>query len=215
MEKGKLIVIEGISSSGKSTQSEKLLYNLKKMGIKSTRFSFPAYDTPTGKVVQKYLEKEIFPEGSINVDPKIACLYFAADRKYNIDRINKFINEGYYVIVDRYTTSNLAVQGSKIIDQDERFNMYQWIDKLEYWLLGLPKPDITIYLHVPYQKAIEMKLKRDGKDAYIDEKHLKQSEETYLELKGLYNWKMVECTNKEELKTIDEINKEIMNIILL
>lgn len=69
-----------------------------------------------------------------------------------MDKINKYLEDDYIVILDRYTTSNMAHQGGKIIDKDDRFNMYQWIDKLEYWLLKLPKPDKTIFLHMPYQK---------------------------------------------------------------
>lgn len=147
---GKIIVIEGTDCSGKETQSRLLEKRLTEQGKKCIRLGFPMYDTPTGKVVGgAYLgKKEIFPgffpEGAENVNPHVSCLYYAADRKYNIHKVMSYLNDGYYVIVDRYTTSNLAHQGSKIKDKDERFLMYQWIDKLEYWLLQLPKPDQTI-----------------------------------------------------------------------
>src|SRR5574344_2196058 len=137
--KGKIIVIEGTDCSGKETQSKLLVKNLTKKGLKVINLSFPMYDTPTGKIVGgPYLGKtEIcegyFKEGAVNLDPKIACLYYAADRKYNIKQVEKYLNDGYYVILDRYVSSNMAHQGCKILDKDERFNMFQWIDKLEYW----------------------------------------------------------------------------------
>lgn len=125
---GKIIVIEGTDCSGKETQSKLLVKRLTEMGKKCACFSFPMYDTPTGRIVGgPYLGKpEIcagyFEEGAPNVDPKVSCLYYAADRKYNIDKALKLLDEGYYVFLDRYTTSSLAHQGSKIKDKDERFN---------------------------------------------------------------------------------------------
>lgn len=218
--KGKIIVIEGTDCSGKETQSKLLEEKLKEKGKKCIRFSFPMYDTPTGKIVGgAYLGKpEIgncyFEEGAINVDPQIATLYYAADRKYNIDKALKYLNEGYYVILDRYTTSNLAHQGSKIKDKDERFNMYQWIDKLEYWLLKLPKPDMTIFLHVPCEYSKELKKNREFFDQHEkSDEYLKNAEEAYIELSELYDWKKVECIKNDKLMSIKEINEEIMKII--
>ena len=219
--KGKIIVIEGTDCSGKETQSILLEENLKKNNIKCFRMSFPVYDSPTGKIVGgDYLGKpEIgdskFLEGAVNVDPHIACLYYAADRKYNIDKAMKYLDEGYVVILDRYISSNQAHQGSKIHDKDERFNMYQWIDKLEYWLLNLPKPDYTIFLHVPYEYSHE--LMKNRKFLFEHEKsidHLMHAEEAYLELAGLYNWKSIECIKDYNMRKASEISDEIINYIL-
>lgn len=218
--KGKLIVIEGTDCSGKETQSKLLVKRLQEMGRKAIHVSFPMYDTPTGKIVGgPYLGKpEImegwFKEGAVNLDPKIACLYYAADRKYNIGKIMQFISEGYDVIVDRYTSSNMAHQGSKIKDQDDRFNMYQWIDKLEYWLLDLPKPNLTIFLHMPYLYSLELKKNRSFLDEHEkSEEHLRQAEEAYIELSELYHWDTINCISNNKIKTIDEINREIIEIV--
>ena len=217
---GKIIVIEGTDCSGKETQSKLLVKRLTEMGKKCACFSFPMYDTPTGRIVGgPYLGKpEIcdgyFEEGAPNVDPKVSCLYYAADRKYNMEKALKLLEEGYYVFLDRYTTSNLAHQGSKIKDKDERFNMYQWIDKLEYWLLQLPKPDKTIFLHVPYEFSCELKKNRENLDE--NEKspeHLQGAERAYLELVELYNWDKIECVKDGVLRSIEDINEEILNII--
>ena len=218
--KGKIIVIEGTDCSGKETQSKILEDKLKSMGKKCIRFSFPMYDTPTGKIIgDNYLGKNelghsLFKEGAINVDPRVVCLYYAADRKYNMSKIEEYLKQEYYVILDRYTTSNLAHQGSKIKDKDERFNMYQWIDKLEYWLLKLPKPDKTIFLHVPYKYSMELMRQRTQLEEPEKSKdHLQSAEEAYLELVELYNWDKIECVRNEKLRSIEDINYEILNII--
>ena len=217
---GKIIVIEGTDCSGKETQSKLLEKRLNEEGIKCKRFEFPMYNTPTGKIIggaylgKKEIGESFFKEGAINVDPHVVCLYYAADRKYNMNEIQKYIDDGYYVILDRYTTSNLAHQGSKIANKDDRFDMYQWIDKLEYWLLKLPKPDKTIFLHVPYKYVEELLKNRDSLDEHEkDSEYLQRTEDAYIELKELYNWNMIECIKDEKLRSIEDINDEIMNII--
>ena len=218
---GKIIVIEGTDSSGKETQTKLLEERLISEGKKCIHFSFPMYNTPTGKIIgEAYLGKSdmgnsLFEEGAINVDPKVVCLYYAADRKYNMPDILKYLADDYYVLLDRYTTSNLAYQGSKIEDSEERFNMYQWIDKLEYWLLQLPKPDKTIFLHVPYKFSKELKKNREITDEYEKtEDYLKKAEQAYIELSELYNWDIVNCVEDDSLKSIKEINDEIYNKVI-
>ncbi len=221
MERGKLIVIEGTDCSGKETQSNLLVKELNLKGINSIRLSFPMYETPTGRIIgEAFLGKGNngkgwFKEGSVKVDPKIASLYYAADRKYNLDIIELYLAKGYYVIVDRYVSSNMAHQGAKIDDPDERFNLFQWIDKLEYWLLELPKPDITIFLHVPYKFSVELLKNRDIKDDLEkDPEYQMKSIKTFLELASLYNWSKIDCVKDEELRSIEDINKEILDTVL-
>ena len=218
---GKLIVIEGTDCSGKNTQSVLLVKKLVAMGLKAVNLSFPMYDSPTGKIVGGPLlgRKEIgtswFPEGYTHVDPKISGLYYAADRKYNFSKIEKYLQEGYYVVLDRYVSSNMAHQGSKITDDDERFNFFRWIDKLEYWLLELPKADLTIFLHVPFQYTKELMKTREFTDeAEKDEVHLIQTEKTYIELSELYNWQTVDCVENGTIKTIEEISQEVLEKVL-
>ena len=218
---GKIIVIEGTDCSGKETQAKLLEKKLNDLGKKSINFSFPMYDTPTGKIVggsylgKKEIGESLFKEGAINVDPYVGCLYYAADRKYNMKKIEEYLEKDYYVILDRYTTSNLAHQGSKISDKDERFNMYQWIDKLEYWLLKLPKPDKTIFLHVPIEYTKELRKNRKSLDNHeLSDEYLKGAEEAYLELQELYNWDKIECVKDNKLRSIDDISNEVLKIVL-
>ncbi len=217
---GKIIVIEGTDCSGKETQSKLLEKYFQEKGKKCIRFEFPMYDTPTGKIVGgAYLGKEdigesFFKEGAVNVDPHVVTLYYAADRKYNWSKIQSYLEKEYYVILDRYTPSNLAHQGSKIKDKDERFDMYQWIDKLEYWLLQLPKPDKTILLHVPYEISVELGKNRASKDDHEkSEEHLKRAEEAYIELSELYNWDRIECVKNGTLRSVEDIQNEIIECI--
>lgn len=217
---GKIIVVEGTDCSGKETQSKLLEERLNSIGKKCVRFDFPNYESPTGKIIGgAYLGKpeigpSFFKEGAVNVEPHVVCLYYAADRKYAMPEIEKYLNDDYYVILDRYTTSNLAHQGSKIHDKDERFNMYQWIDKLEYWLLGLPKPDKTIFLHVPLENTLELRKNRKSIDEHEKSpEYLKRAEESYLELSELYNWDKIECIRNNKLRSVEDINNEIMKII--
>ncbi len=218
---GKLIVIEGTDCSGKETQSRMLVEKLNNMGIKSVYITFPNYESPTGKIVGgPYLGKEeicssYFKEGAVNVDPKIASLYFAADRYYNKNIINKYLEEDYYIIMDRYITSNMAHQGCKIENDSIRKDLYNFIERLEYELLELPKPDLTIFLHMPYEYALELKKNRLSLDEHEkSEIHLKNAEKTYIELKDLYNFIYINCINNNEIRTIDDINNEILKIIL-
>ena len=207
---GKIIVIEGIEGSGKETQSKLLVESLNKKGIKSIEFSFPMYDTPTGRIFKDCLlsNNNYFNEGIDSLDPELVCLYTAADRKYNIKKIEKYLEDDYIVVINRYTSSNMANQGSKYNDSEDRFYMYQWIDKLEYWLLKLPKPDYTILLNMPYKYNNQLSFdltKEDSKQERVLE--------AYLELAGLYNWDIINCIDKDKEKTIDEIHEEIMELL--
>ncbi len=220
MTKGKLIVIEGTDCSGKETQTKLLIERLRKENIKVQNFSFPNYDSPTGKIIGgAYLGKptigeSYFKENATNVDPKVAALYYAADRKYNIEYILDLLEKENNVILDRYIYSNMAHQGGKIKDKKARFEMYRWLEKLEFDLMELPKPDIAIFLHMPTDKATI--LKKDRKelpDAHErDINHLKHAEKAYIEISERYNFKTIECAY-ENIRAINDINDEIYDFV--
>ncbi len=219
--RGKLIVIEGTDCSGKETQTKLLVEKLNRINIKCERFSFPMYDTPTGKIVggpylgKEYISEGWFSEGAINVDPKVASLYYAADRKYNINKIIDLINNGVNVILNRYSYSNLAHQGGKIKDKEERFKMYDWLDKLEFDLLELPHADIKVFLHIPYEAALVLKMNREeGMDQHESSReHLIAAENAYLEIASIYGFKTIECNDGKEPRKIEDINDELYNYI--
>lgn len=222
MEKGKLIVIEGTDCSGKETQTKLLIKKLREDGIKVDNFSFPNYNSPTGKIIGgAYLGKpqigeSYFEEGATNVDPKVASLYYAADRKYNIDKINFLLEQGANIILDRYIYSNMAHQGGKIEDENERLRMYDWLDNLEFNLLELPRPDVAIFLHMPTEKAKVLKAGRveEAPDAHEkDINHLMHAEKSYIELALKYNFKTIECTTEDEIRTIEDISEDVYEYV--
>lgn len=220
MQKGKLIVIEGTDCSGKETQTKLLIKYLEEKGEKVASYSFPAYDTPTGKIIggpllgKEYICEGWFPEGSPNVNEKVACLYYAADRLYNLHHITDYLNEGYTVILDRYTYSNMAHRGGKLEDKKERLETYKFIEKLEFELLGLPKADAVIFLYMPVDAAREIRAKRDEKldQNEIDEHHLQLASKAYQELSEIYSFKKIDCAKGNIIKTIEEISKEVIEI---
>lgn len=227
--RGKLIVIEGTDCSGKETQSKLLAKKLNQLNIKAKHLSFPNYNTPTGKIIGAcYLGKEElckellkendswFEEGASHVDGLVSSLYYAADRKYNIDQIETLLNKGINVILDRYTFSNMAHQGGKITTQEERFQFFKKIEVLEFDILGLPKPDLVLLLYVPYQMTIKLQEKRLE---FLDQNeknknHLKRASLTYLELKALYKFKMIECTKDKKMRSIEEIHQEVVKKVI-
>ena len=211
MSKGKLIVIEGTDCSGKQTQTDILVENLKQLGMKAISFGFPNYASPTGKIIgEAYLGKHsdsYFTEGIENVDPKISSLYYAADRAYNIDIINKHLEAGYIVVLNRYVESNMAFQGGKIKDIKSRNMMYEWLDNLEFVLLDLPRPDLVLFLYLPYEYVCTLKEKR-GKIANIN--LLRMVETAYLELSTIYDYEKINCLKDNHLRSIEDISKEIL-----
>ena len=220
--RGKLIVIEGTDCSGKETQAKLLIEHLKERGMQVEIFSFPNYDSPTGKIIGgPFLGKATicdgwFKEGAVEVEPKVAALYYAADRRYNLPKIEEKLNRGISLILDRYVYSNMAHQAGKIEDMNERMNMYAWLDILEFKLLELPKPDIAIFLHMPYEFTKELKQHRKEKSDQLesDEDYLKKAENAYIELASVYKWKTIECVENDQIKTIEEIGKEVLQAVL-
>lgn len=223
--KGKLIAIEGTDCSGKETQTNLLIRRLREEGYQVQNFSFPNYNSPTGKIIggdylgKEYIGPSIFEEGPSNVDPKVASLYYAADRKYNIEKIMFLLDNGYHVILDRYIYSNMAHQGGKLKNKKDRYNMYKFLEKLEFDLLELPRPDITIFLHMPLSISEKLKEARnESSDGYErDKNHLLMAEKAYLELASKYNFEIVECGEDDEVKKVEEINdlvyEKVKNLI--
>lgn len=220
--KGKIIVIEGTDCSGKETQTSLLVQRLAKEGRKIERLSFPSYDTPTGRIVggaylgKKYIGEGYFPEGAANVDPKVASLYYAADRRYSRDKIIDLVNKGYTVVIDRYVESNMGHQGGKIFDKEKRLKLYEDLANLEYGFLELPKPDLTIFLYMPYKKVAELKSGRSepGDQHESSMLYIRNAEAAYLELAELHNYKKVTCVLKDnKLRDIMDIHEEIYNIV--
>ena len=216
MNKGKLIVIEGTEYSGKNTQTKLLVERLKNCDIKVERDSFPMYDSPTGRIINTCLlgrdGESFFKEGMSNIPPKVASLYYAADRLYNIENINKLLNSGINVILDRYVESNMGYQSAKLYNKSDKLEMMSWLEKLEYDLLELPKPDIVIFLYMPYQYSLELR-KRDKNCEMIDDEYLKNTESTYALVSERYNYNIIHCVNEDNIRGIKDISDEIYELV--
>ena len=218
--RGKLIVIEGTDCSGKETQTKKIVERCREKGIKVFNYSFPRYDTPTGKIVggpylgKSYICEGWFPEGATNVDALVASAYYAADRRYNIKEINEHLANGDIVLLDRYVESNMAHQGGKLNSKEERLKMYEKLDELEFGIMELPRPDAVIFLYMPSPYAAILKKSRaEASDQHeISEEHLKRAEEAYLELTEKYNYIKIDCVKNDVIRTINEINDEVMKV---
>ena len=219
--KGNIIVIEGTDCSGKETQSNLLIEKLKSDGIRIEKFSFPNYNSPTGKIIggpylgKSYICDGWFPEGAPNVDPKVSALYYAADRLYNIDKIKFLLDNGVNVILDRYVYSNMAHQGGKLDSESDRNSMYDWLDNLEFNLLELPKPDISVFLHMPFEFSLILKKNReeDMDQNEKDKNHLINAENAFIELAKKYDFYTIQCNDGDRIKTIEEINEDLYNYV--
>lgn len=210
--KGKLIVVDGIDGSGKTTQVNLLAEYLEQQKIPFEVISFPRYeDNLYGKLIRRYLEGEF---GSINeVNPYLVALAYAGDRVLAKPSIEKWLAEGKVVLANRYVSASKAHMGANL-PEEKREEFIKWLDELEYQTNGMPKEDLTILLNVDPlmgQKNIT------GKHIDIHEQNLKHLEEAgklYLSLaKKETNWYVVDCMKNEEMKTREDMHKEIMQII--
>ena len=229
MKRGKLIAIVGTDGSGKETQKNMLVQRLKNEGYGVQGMSFPRYDTPTGKVIgEYYLGKDlglgtgaVFGEAD-KVDAKLASILYAQDRYCAKPEMEKILESGKHLILDRYYQDNMAHQGGKIESFEEREKMFNWLENLELGLYGIPKEDATIFLHMPRNVAIELRNRRgektgekaDGHES--NPEHLIRAENTFLHLTDKYNWKRINCTKDgtiDTLKNPNQIHDEVWDYV--
>ncbi len=220
LEQGLFIVIEGSDGSGKKTQTRLLTKNLKAEGHAVKTLEFPNYKSESCYFVKRYLNGDY---GSADeVDPRTASLFFALDRFDLKSEIETAFNEGLIVVSDRFAAANLAHQGTKIKEHQERLEFFEWLDQLEFGILKIPRPTVYLVLDVPVEISMELLRKRhelDGTTADIHEKdyeHQKISRDIYLELHQSYpeNFKLINCVSAAgEILTENEISEMIWRIV--
>ena len=126
------------------------------------------------------------------------------------------MDNGYDVILDRYVESNMGHQGGKIFDKEERLKLYKDLEALEYGFLELPRPDLIIFLYVPYKKVAEL---RAGRDEPADQHeasplHIRNAEHAYLELAEIHDYKKIECVDKKgKMRDIEDIHEDVYDIV--
>ena len=215
---GKLIVIEGLDSSGKQTQTELLCKVLNERGIQVKKISFPCYDSDSSALVKMYLAGK-FGNNSEDVNPYAASSFYAVDRyaSYKTDW-ETFYNNGGVVIADRYTTSNMIHQAGKISDLKERDDYLKWLYEYEFSYLKLPSPDKVIFLEMHPSVSERLMKERANKITGESEKdiherdkmHLVNSYNSALYVADKFNWTKVACVNDGILRTIEDIHSEIL-----
>lgn len=218
MSKGKLIVLEGIDGSGKSAQFRRLCTRLEKDGIDYNHIVFPRYGEESSALIRMYLNGE-FGTKPDDVNAYTASTFFAVDRfaSYKKDWGSTYECGGLF-LSDRYTTSNAVHQGSKLPDE-ELPEFFRWLTDLEYGKMGLPRPDLVIYLDVDLETSLARMRKREAKTnthADIHEKdvdYLRRCLHTADRAADFYGWTRIPFRKDGIERDVDEKNEEIYQII--
>lgn len=213
----KLIVIEGLDGSGKATQAKLLTEKLVSDGIKVKQVSFPDYDSDSSALVKMYLNGE-FGKRADDVNAYAASSFYAVDRYASFKKNWKADYEAGVIIADRYTTSNAIHQCAKL--PKEQWDEYlDWLFDYEYRMLGIPKPDSVIYLRV--DPAVSQKLMtgryqghEEKKDIHEkDVEYLKRCQEAAAYCAEKLGWRIVECCENDEMRSIESIASDIQKLV--
>lgn len=221
---GKIIVIDGVDGSGKGTQCALLKKRLKEENYSLFSCSFPRYNDEASIFVRRYLNGDYGTNPS-DVSAYQASLCYAMDR-WNYFKTNKetreaMTNPNVIMLTDRYTTSNLIHQGTKIEDKKEQAKFNEWLWHLEYEILGIPKPDMVIIPVLDEQYNLKLIEKRNIASRALENKMTKDIHEADLEylkrtirssrlIVEQMGFDVIDCMNKEGgIRTIDDIHEEI------
>lgn len=218
---GKIIVIEGTDSSGKETQTKLLYERVKKLYDKTIKISFPNYDSPACTPVKMYLAGD-FGADATKINPYPVSIMYAIDRYASFKQTwEKYYNDDYIIITDRYVTSNMIHQASKLGDEREKNVYLAWLEDLEYEKIGIPRPDEVIFLKMPIEKAKILMTERKNKVTGEEKKDIHEANEEYLKksynnacgISKKYFWTEIECVKENRIKSIEEISDEVFEKI--
>ena len=212
---GKIIVIEGTDGSGKKTQAAKLFERLKAEGYNVIQTSFPNYDSPSSAPVKMYLNGELGEHAS-DLDAYQTSVLFAVDRMCTMIGLREFYSRGGIIILDRYVSSNMTHQAGKISDKEKRDEFLQWLDKLEFETLKLPRADKIVFLDVPVEiskkLANQRKELKAGTKQDIHEKdkdHLQHAYEAGIYCAHKFKWDIISCVKGDEMMSPDAISERV------
>ena len=211
---GKLIVIEGTDGSGKSTQFKLLTQRLEQENRLFQKLVFPQYAEPSSALIRMYLGGE-FGTKPTDVNAYAASAFYAVDRYASYKKVwGEFYEQGGLVVSDRYTTSNAVHQASKV-EGDQQKAFLKWLYEFEYDQLGLPCPDLILYLDVPTDFTEKMMRRREADTntcADIHEKdldYLATCRRTGRAAAEYYGWTVIECVRDGQMRSIGDIHEEI------
>lgn len=211
---GKLIVIEGTDGSGKSTQFRLLTDRLESEQVKFQKLVFPQYSEPSSALIRMYLGGE-FGKSPSDVNAYAASAFYSVDRYASYRKVwGKWYEEGGLVVSDRYTTSNAVHQASKE-PEDKREDFLNWLYDFEYDKLGLPRPDLVIYLDVPTDFTEKMLRHRESETNTHADIH--EQDMQYLATcrrmgraaAEHYGWTVIRCVRDEAMRSMEDIHEEI------
>ena len=212
---GKLIVIEGLDGSGKATQAKLLAEALAAEGRAVRQVSFPDYASDSSALVRMYLAGE-FGGDPGDVNAYAASTFYAVDRFASFKRDwGAFYREGGVVVADRYTTSNAVHQCSKL-PEGEWDGFLNWLFDFEYRLMGIPAPDLVIYLQADTtvsQKLMSGRYHGDEARKDIHEKnlaYLNRSRQAAEYCRTRLGWREVRCVRDGEMRPIADIHAEVL-----
>lgn len=203
-------VIEGNNGVGKTTQLSRLRVRLESEGYSVCQVKFPRYDSPGGHFAKHYLDGSY---GSLDeIGPKLSSVLFAVDRfDFKLD-LEAVTGSGRLVLADRYLASNLAHQGSKIDDPDQRREFFEWLVDFEYGLLGVPRPAVNLILLV--DEAVSRRLRASRartvgpkSNIHASDDHQAKTYRVYKELCQLFPAEFIgiDCQDGGQLKSEEEI----------
>ena len=215
---GRLIVLEGLDGSGKATQAQCLTDALLAMGREVRKISFPNYKSDSSALVKMYLDGE-FGSRPGDVNAYAASSFYAVDRYACMKRDwGSFYESGGIIVADRYTTSNAVHQCCKL-NRAEWDAYLSWLFRYEYDLLGLPAPDLVLYLRLPVSQNQKLMAGRyHGDEA---KKDIHERDAAYLSLAheaadycaARLGWTTLECTEAGRMKTIEAIAAEVCRAV--
>lgn len=211
---GKLIVLEGTDGSGKATQARMMGQRLQREGIAFREIDFPRYGNPFAEPANLYLHGVLGSEPG-DVNAYASSVLFAVDRFASYkEEWGTFYEQGGVVIANRYTTSNAVHQASKL-PAGERREYLDWLFDLEYRRLGLPAPDLVVYLDLPTELSEQMLRRREtatGTQADIheqDEEYLRSCRMNARDIAHDLGWTVIHCDREGAVRTVEDIHEEI------
>ncbi len=211
---GKLIVIEGTDGSGKSTQFQKLTQRLTDEGRQFQKLVFPQYKEESSALIRMYLGGQFGTKPS-DVNAYAASAFYAVDRYASYKKVwGQWYEDGGLVVSDRYTTSNAVHQASKEEGENQK-TFLSWLYDFEYEKLGLPRPDLTIYLDVPTDFTEMLMRQREATTnthADIHEQdlsYLATCRRTGKTAAEYYGWTVISCVRDGQMRSIEDIHEEI------
>ena len=219
--KGKLIVLEGTDGAGKSTQFARLCTRAENEGLGFRRLIFPRYQEESSSLIRMYLRGE-FGDKPGDVNPYAASAFYAVDRYASWKQDWEFFyRQGGTVLADRYTTSNAVHQGAKL-PAEERSDFFRWLFAFEYARMGLPRPDLVLYLDLPTREAVERLRHREeethtkGDIQEADTGYLAACRKSALQAAQEYGWTCIPCLDeKGAMRSVEEIHTEVWENVRL